>query len=84
MISVNEAVARGIRRIRMPQWANPEDHFELPLYPGGKVGVVIKLWSPVQLIPECGLSRPQVLTIFDLGDRDAAVFEPYNGPLPDG
>src|SRR4029077_3212709 len=82
MISLNQAAARGIERIRKPHWADPADHFKLDII-DGKPGPWLHLFAPFK--KECNGRDPvDILWIIQFGnDADAAEFIPYDGPLPD-
>lgn len=75
MISVRQAAARGISKLRLDNWANPQDHFEFYLVPGGGVGPWVKLWSPTN--EPIGMPNPQTLLITMMGDLDDECWLPY-------
>ena len=80
MISINEAVKQGITCVRMPRWAFSEDHLEISII-DGRLGPWARLWSPGNEV--IGQDNPQ--DILWIGqDNDSRVYEPYEGPLPNG
>lgn len=79
MISLREAVERGVTRLRRPQWLHPEDHLEIAIVDGRRAPWV-KLWSPKNAV--IGLDNPKEFLMIDV-DNEAQVYEPYEGPLPD-
>jgi len=83
MISLKEAAATGIERVRQPNWANPFDHIKIDIV-DGEVGPWLHLFAPFNL--ECN-GRDPVDCLWVVGplkvDPDEKCFEPYAGPLPD-
>ena len=82
LISLNQAAAAGIRRVREPQWASRFDHFELDVV-DERPGPWVRLFSPSN---RCFNGRdPQTLfaQAAPIKPHDAPVFLPYRGPLPD-
>ena len=71
MISINEAVANGITRIRMPHWAIREDYIKLDII-AGKLGPWLHLYSPMN---EEINGRNPVSMLFLEFDLDAPVYE---------
>jgi hypothetical protein len=45
-MTLAEAIAAGISRVRLAKWANPDDHLELVLLPDGGHGAIATLHSP--------------------------------------
>jgi hypothetical protein len=83
LISLNQAAAGGVERIRKPIWANPMDHFRLHII-DGKPGPWLHLHAPFNA--ECNGRDPvDILWIIQFGTAagDDAEFIPYEGPLPD-
>lgn len=87
MFSLNDAVKRGISRVRQPNWANPMDHLKIDVFPDGTHGPWIRLYStqnkaingrdPVSFLWVTGLpGYPNI-------DPDAKGLYAYTGPLPD-
>ena len=79
LVSIAEAAARGVERVRRPQWAIPLDHLRLCAQ-GGKPGPWLLLYSPFN--EECNGMDPVPIpaSLMDLGE---AAYEGYEGPLPD-
>jgi hypothetical protein len=82
LISINQAVARGIERIRKPLWATPEDHFKIDII-DGKPGPWLHLFAPFN--EECNGRDPvDILWIASGAETgDVEEFVAYTGPLPD-
>ena len=81
LISINQAVKRGIERLRKPMWANPLDHFKIDIV-GGKLGPWLHLYAPFN--KECNGRDPvDVLLPIWCPNTDIKEFEIYEGPLPD-
>ena len=78
LISIKEAEAQGLERVRKPIWADPLDH--LHIRPHGKPGLWTHLYCPFN--KECNGRDPVELLKFQL-DQDAKEWEPYTGALPD-
>jgi hypothetical protein len=83
LISLNQAAARGIARVRKPEWATPEDHFKVDIV-DGRPGPWLHLFAPFNL--ECNGRDPvDVLWPIQFGAAaaDAPEFVAYTGPLPE-
>ncbi len=81
MISIIDAAAQGIERLRRPIWANPMDHLKIDiLWGGGKPGPWTHLFAPFNR--ECN-GRDPVDILCTQMDYNAAEYVPYEGPLPD-
>lgn len=78
LISINDAAAQGIDRLRRPAWLMREDHIKIHIHEG-KPGPFVKIYSPFN--QECNGRDPVEMLIiaFDLEDK---IFLPYTGPLP--
>ena len=79
-MTLREAAARGIERVRLPNWALPNDYLKLRLIPqpNGEIwrGPWGELYSPLQR--DLGVDRPQQISILmDTND----LWEPYTGEL---
>lgn len=75
MISVYEAAARGITRLRSPAWRDPDDHIEIDVV-GGKIGPWFRLYSALNEI--CGYDNPRRILWISVGTAfDTACFLPY-------
>lgn len=79
LISIKEAAAQGITRLRLPKWANPMDHLKIDII-GEQLGPWLHLYAPFN--KECNGRDPfQFLSFnYDIASRD---WLPYAGPLPD-
>jgi len=85
LFSLNEAAARGVERVRQPNWSNPFDHIKIDLFKDGSHGPWIHLYAPFN--KECN-GRDPVDVIWippPVGwiDPDVQSFYAYTGPLPD-
>ena len=78
MISISEAAARRIERVRKPIWADPLDHIKIDII-DGKPGPWLHLWCPFN--KECN-GRDPVDAFAYPWDLSIPEFEPYVGPLP--
>lgn len=83
LFSLKEAAARGVERVRQPNWANPLDHIKIDILPGGQLGPWAHIYSPFN--KECNGRDPvDMLTIKGMGvDPDSKSGYAYTGPLPD-
>lgn len=85
LFSLNEAAARGVSRVRQPNWANPLDHIKIDLFPDGAHGPWVHVYSPFN--KECNGRDPIDLLWggppHGMIDPDAKSFYAYAGPLPD-
>jgi hypothetical protein len=80
-ISLNDAVAKGIVRLREPRWANPLDHLKIDII-DGQLGPWLHLFAPFN--KTCNGRDPVDMLSFQFaGALDAKDFVPYEGPLPD-
>lgn len=81
LISIVDAAAKGIKRVRQPIWADPMDHIKIDII-GGAPGPWLHLFGPFN--KECNGRDPVDLLwpVWPL-DVKAAEFVPYTGPLPD-
>jgi hypothetical protein len=77
LISINEAAAAGIERLRYPKWVTPEDHLKIDII-DGKPGLWTHLFAPFNR--ECN-GRDPVSIICTQMDYGAAEWEPYTGPI---
>jgi hypothetical protein len=78
MISIIEAAAQGVERLRKPIWSDPYDHFKIDII-DGKPGPWLHLWCPFNIA--CN-GRDPVDCFAHQWDLSQAEFEPYEGPLP--
>lgn len=82
-ISMNEAAARGIARLRKPVWSDPFDHIKIDIFEG-KPGPWMHLYAPFN--KECNGRDPvDIVWVIQFGKEaaDSREFVPYDGPLPD-
>lgn len=79
MISIKEAAAKDIDRLRKPIWANPLDHIKIDIV-DGQPGPWLHLWCPFNT--ECNGRDPFDVFAYQW-DLSEPEFEPYIGPLPD-
>lgn len=83
LISIADAAANGIERVRLPHWANPLDHLKIDIV-DGKPGPWLHLFAPFN--KECN-GRDPVDFLWIAGpmktDVNVAEFFPYGGPLPE-
>jgi hypothetical protein len=77
-ISIKEAAARGIERVRKPIWVNRYDHLKIDIVEG-ELGPWLHLWCPFNM--ECNGRDPVDVLAFQF-DLTLPEFEPYDGPLP--
>jgi hypothetical protein len=78
LLSIQDAAARGIERVRKPIWANPLDHLKIDIV-DGKPGPWLHLWCPFNT--ECNGRDPVDVFAYQW-DLSVKEFEPYAGPLP--
>jgi hypothetical protein len=88
LISINDAVALGVERLRLSKWADKMDHIKIdilndPETGEGTLGPWVHLWCPFN--KECNGRDPvSVLAIMEMkGQLDSPEWEVYRGPLPD-
>lgn len=79
LISIDEAAARGINRLRMPRWANNLDHLKIDII-DGKPGPWTHLFAPFN--KDCS-GRDPIDVLFTRMDYTAREYLPYVGALPD-
>lgn len=77
-MSLEEAAAQGITRVRKPIWAIAEDHLEVDIV-NGKLGVWCRLYSPFN--PKCNGQDP--ISMPCLEGRDEREWLAYTGPVAD-
>lgn len=76
-MTLNEATVQGIRRLRLPNWANPHTYLLLDLFEGGLRGPWLHLYD--RLCQE-RIGEPTPQNLLGLGDT-TADYEAYTGPL---
>jgi len=75
-MTLQDAAAAGIARVRLPSWVDPGDYVKLDLLPDGTHGPWGHLYAPIQ--PHIGLPTPYDFLLY----RDTeAGYEAYDGPL---
>jgi hypothetical protein len=82
LISVKEAAAQGIKRLRHPKWANPRDYIKIDIV-DGEPGPWLRLYSPIN-ISVCQQENPQTVLWAMAGGRAAIESEeylPYTGEI---
>jgi hypothetical protein len=79
LISIVEAAAQGIERLREPQWANPMDHLKIDII-DGKPGPWTHLYSPMN---ESLNGRDPFDILVVSMDYNAKRYELHTGPLPE-
>lgn len=75
LISINEAVKLGHRRLRKPEWLSPLDYIEIDII-DGQLGPWIRLYSPYISLPN-GNDYLQVLLIENNVPLDTKEYTPY-------
>lgn len=81
LISIRQAAARGITRVRKQIWVNPEDHLEIAIVDGAP-GPWLKLWSPLNEGVGVGRDPVSILGVTGGVNFDEQVYLPYTGPEP--
>ena len=78
LISINEAIDRGITKVRLPIWATLSDHLEFHITESGHVGPWVKLWSIHNEI--CEQENPHILLyMYVVKDPSVIEWEIYEG-----
>lgn len=72
MISINQAAARGIDKLRSPKWANPNDYLKIDIVEG-KPGPWLHLYSPINI----DVNGRNPVDFLELDGRDEKCFVPY-------
>lgn len=80
-ISIREAAAQKIDRIRQPHWANPLDHLKIDVLEDGTIGPWMHLYAPINATAH-GHDPVDLLWPMLKVDLDAQLYEPYTGPVP--
>jgi hypothetical protein len=80
LISINEAAAKGIQRLRKPIWAGPMDHLKIDIVVGYAAGPWTHLYSPFN--QECNGRDPVDILSVNM-DYELKEYIPYDGPLPE-
>lgn len=79
LISIEAAAARGIDRLRLPEWVSRFDHIKIDILVDARVGPWVKCYFP-QNVSLQGRDPIEVL-ITDFPSEP--VWETYEGPLPE-
>ena len=83
LFSLREAAARGVDRVRQPNWAHPMDHIKIDILSDGRMGPWAHLYSPFNQSIN-GRDPVDMLCIAGMGiDPNAKGGYAYVGPLPD-
>lgn len=82
LISIRQAAARGISRLRMPQWASNFDHLKIDII-NGEPGPWAHLYSPSNI--SINGRDPVDITCFESinalhVDTYLEIYEPHTGP----
>lgn len=77
LISINQAAATGIARVRKPIWVTPEDHLEISIQ-DGRPGLWLYLYAPFN--EKCN-GRDPVSMLSIHNDLFAKEWLPYDGPV---
>lgn len=82
MISLNEAAAQGIERVRKPNWANPRDYVKLDIV-DGRLGPWLHLYSPINQTVLKQANPQHILWAFEFGTSAAEdqEFVPYDNDV---
>lgn len=81
LISINEAVRRGVQRLRKPVWANRFDHLKIDII-DGQIGPWLHLYAPFNT--QCNGRDPVNMLAFEhQASFDTQEFAIYDGPLPE-
>lgn len=82
LLSINQAAAAGIERLRKPVWVSLLDHIKVDVV-DGKPGPWLHLWCPIN--KECNGRDPIDVLAFGPSavDLNEECFLPYTGPLPE-
>lgn len=77
LLSIHDAIAKRITRLRLPHWVCPEDHIEIDIDRTGHLGPWVKLWSPLNEV--IGAPNPQMFlsTSFDDKEINEACWNQY-------
>jgi len=72
-MTIKEALAKGIKKVRLPQWDNGA-YLELPILEGGKYGPWAKLYDQSVSF---GITKPMSIFILHLTKDEATDWEEY-------
>ena len=75
-ISLNEALAQGIDKIRMPHWHSKGDYIQLLITPNGYFGPWAYLHSKYTAE---GIENPYPMILTSLGSLNDKSWEKYDG-----
>lgn len=76
-MTIKEAAANGISRLRKPEWTDPNDYMRIDLVSGGMCGPWGHLYSSLQ--PHISEPTPQDVPL--IGDAGDSTWLAYEGPL---
>lgn len=77
LISLNEAAACGIERVRLGHWTEPGDYIRIQIL-DGELGPKFQLYS--RFFPSMGIPNPAVFSWEAVGARpDDRLYRPYEG-----
>lgn len=79
LVSLNEAAAKGIERVRKPEWADRCDHLKINAVEG-RPGLWLELWCPFNT--RCN-GRDPVKTMCTEFNLNAREWLPHSGPTSD-
>ena len=83
LISLVEAAAKGIERVRDPCWADPLDHLNIDIIRGDRLGPWLHLYCPMNKSLN-GKDPYNFIPAIDTSvDIHRQAFVPYEGPLPE-
>jgi hypothetical protein len=81
LVSIKEAETRGLTKLRLDKWSNPDDYLEFTKI-GDGFGPWVKLWSPANAI--VGNKNPHSMLITMLGDVNDPCWRPVPRTLEQG
>ena len=73
-MTLSEAAAQGIARLRLPHWANPVSHIKIDIFAGGSYGPWVHFYDPMN--EELNGRNPVDMIVTEMGDEDR--WEPYH------
>lgn len=79
-MTLQEAVDKGVARLRQPQWVNDTDYIKIDILKGNKLGPWFHLYSPIN--KQIGNSNPlsHLWINFD-NATEYNMWEEYKGPI---
>jgi hypothetical protein len=83
LFSLREAAARGVSRMRQPNWSHPMDHIKIDILSDGSMGPWAHIYSPLNKSIN-GRDPVDMLCLAGLGvDPNSKGGYAYVGPLPE-